>query len=348
MPHHGDEHGHVGGREPHARADVGDELDADLGVVAGVALADVVQERAEHQQVGPVGAGDERGRVGAGLHQVPVDGEAVVGVALRLAAHRLPLREHVHPEAHLVERLDDGDRAVAGEQQVDERAADVVGPRHRAAAPAAAASRSSDPRWMRVSPAGGGRRGPQHEARVGRGVGVGGEVDLAVAQHEPGTDGAVAPGPPPRRAAERRVDPLPGVVAAPRDRAGGGRQRVHERVGGRVAQRGGHAVLLLEEQPVAGAAGAAVQLHAGREQRVVGVVEGGVVALPQQAPGRLGPAEGVDVAEAAATLLEVGLEEERDLAGRLVALRAPGGTAPRASAWRASATGRALGGPGRR
>ena len=107
-------------------------------------------------------------------------------------------------------------------------------------------------------------------------------------------------------------------------------------------------VLLLEEQPVAGPAGAAVELDAGREQRVVGLLERGVVALPQEAAGRLGPAEGVHVAEPAAALLEVGLEEERHLARRLVAARAPAATAPRATAWPASATARASGGRGRR
>ena len=56
------EHRDVVGREAHAGPDRGEQLDADLGVVARVALADVVQQRAEHEQVGPVGAGDERRR----------------------------------------------------------------------------------------------------------------------------------------------------------------------------------------------------------------------------------------------------------------------------------------------
>ena len=134
VAHHRDEHVDVGRRRgPCAAPIVAHELDADLGVVARVALADVVEEGAEHEQVGPVGAGDEGGGVGARLHQVPVDGEAVVGVALRLAAHGLPLGEHVHPEAHLVERLDHRDGAVPGEEQVDQRPAHVVGPRRRAA-----------------------------------------------------------------------------------------------------------------------------------------------------------------------------------------------------------------------
>ena len=60
------EHGDVVGREAHAgRRSSATQLDADLGVVARVALADVVQQGADHEQVGPVDAGDERGGVGA-------------------------------------------------------------------------------------------------------------------------------------------------------------------------------------------------------------------------------------------------------------------------------------------
>ena len=54
-----------------------------VGVVARVALADVVEQRAEHEQVGPGDPVDELGGVGGRLPEVPVDGEAVVGVALR-------------------------------------------------------------------------------------------------------------------------------------------------------------------------------------------------------------------------------------------------------------------------
>ena len=45
------------------RADAIDELDADFGVVARVALADVVEQRAEHEQIGAIDAIDQRGRL---------------------------------------------------------------------------------------------------------------------------------------------------------------------------------------------------------------------------------------------------------------------------------------------
>ena len=84
---------------------------ADFRVVAGHALADVVQQRAEQQQFGAAArARDDRVEVAvvarsriAGVEelgadrdrfqQVPVDGEAVVRVALRARPHVLPLRE---------------------------------------------------------------------------------------------------------------------------------------------------------------------------------------------------------------------------------------------------------------
>ena len=90
---------------------------------------------------------------------------------------------------------------------------------------------------------------------------------------------------------------------------------MHERVGDCLAERLGHRVLLLEQQPVAGPARPTMELDPRREERAVGLFEDGVVALPQEVPRRLGPAEGVHVAEPAAALLQVGLEEERHLAG---------------------------------
>ncbi len=51
----------------------------------------------------------------------------------------------------------------------------------------------------------------------------------------------------------------------------------------------------------------------------MGRFQGVVVALEKDAPGRLGPAQGVHVAQAAPALLEVGLQEERHLARPFVA-----------------------------
>ena len=131
------------------------------------------------------------------------------------------------------------------------------------------ASRSSDVRSMRASawaaatatrstssgsPAG--SASAVMHTRPSRSTTPGGQV--AVARHAPA-----------ERALERRVDPLPDLVARPRDGPGGGADRRHHVVGVGVAERLGDGVLLLEQQPVAGPAGAAVQLDPGREQHVV-------------------------------------------------------------------------------
>ena len=162
---------------------VSEQLDADLGVVARVALADVVQQGAEHQQVGTVGAGDQRRRRWRRLHEVPVDGEAVVGVALRLAAHRLPLGQHVHPEARWssasitgMARCPASSRSTSARPHVGRPR---LGQRDRRCRQAV------ERRAVDAGVAGGRGRGrAQHEARVAGRVGVGGEVDLAVAEHQ--------------------------------------------------------------------------------------------------------------------------------------------------------------------
>ena len=60
----------------------------------------------------------ERGGVGGRLAQVPVDGEPVVGVALRAAPHRRPTRAASrHEQAPLVERLEHGDGGGARTEQ---------------------------------------------------------------------------------------------------------------------------------------------------------------------------------------------------------------------------------------
>ena len=165
---------------------------------------------------------------------------------------------------------------------------------------------------------GGGRCRAQHEAGVDAGISVRGQVDLAVPEHQTLTDRLVPAGPPTQGAAQRGVDPLPGVVAPPRDRAGCRGQPVHERVGGLVVERRRHRVLLLEEQPVARPARTAVELHPGRQQGVVGGLEHGVVALPEETACRLRPVQGVDVAETTSSLLQVRLEEEGHLTRDLV------------------------------
>ena len=97
------EHLDVGVRKAELRPDRAHQLHAHDRVIAGVPLAQIVEQAPEHQQVRTGDTTDERGGVGGGLPQMPVDREAVVGVALRLRAHRLPLGKQPGHEIALIE-----------------------------------------------------------------------------------------------------------------------------------------------------------------------------------------------------------------------------------------------------
>jgi hypothetical protein len=85
--------------------------------------------RADHQQVGTVDPGHQQRRPGRRLAQVPVDREAVVGVALGPASARFPFGDDHGEQAPVVEALDDGDHRRTASQQLDEPAAQIVRPR---------------------------------------------------------------------------------------------------------------------------------------------------------------------------------------------------------------------------
>ena len=79
---------------------------ADAVVQAG-ALADVVQDRGEQQQVGAVHPANQPGGLDRGLHQMPVDGVAVDRVALRQRPQPVPAGQERGDHPGLVERLPD-------------------------------------------------------------------------------------------------------------------------------------------------------------------------------------------------------------------------------------------------
>lgn len=119
----------VVGRVAHASTDRADVVDAHHGVVAGVALADVVEERADDEQVGSVDPTCERGGLHRGLHEVPwptvSGGRRCAGVSSAPG----PTRTQSYEEALLVECLDHGDRRRAGEEQPCEQLAGLRRPR---------------------------------------------------------------------------------------------------------------------------------------------------------------------------------------------------------------------------
>src|SRR5690606_6619469 len=90
---HGGQHVHVLRGQPDAGADVADHHLAGRGVVAGPALADVVQQGGDQEEVGTGDLTGVAGGVGGRLDQVAVDGETVDGVALRTVPHALPVRK---------------------------------------------------------------------------------------------------------------------------------------------------------------------------------------------------------------------------------------------------------------
>ena len=212
-----------------------------------------------------------RRRSAAASHEVPVDGEAVVGVALRPAARRLPLRQHPHQQAPLVERLDDPDGARARRAAARRARSRASAGHGSGSGGASAASRSSDAPVDRRAVRGRRRRAARSDEHrvVGR-VGVGGDV-------RPRRRAARALGASGRSPARRRARAGPRSDDADRARqvsslvhaivrAAAATSR-HQRVGVVVAERVGDRVLLLEQQAVAGPAGAAVQLDPRGEQR---------------------------------------------------------------------------------
>ena len=101
VPHQPDEDVGTALVEPDAHAQRGRRARAYFRVVTRAPLADVVEERAQQEEVGArtpcdvtvevVGLQDRRA-LGNRFERVTIDGEAVVGVPLRTRAHVRPFR----------------------------------------------------------------------------------------------------------------------------------------------------------------------------------------------------------------------------------------------------------------
>jgi hypothetical protein len=300
VAHQRDEHRDIALVKTQPRPDARHELHSGVGVVTGVALAEVVQPRAHEQQVGPGHAPGEGGGAGDRLTQMPVHGEPVVRVALRPAAHGLPFRQDAHEQASLIERLEHRDGGGTRAQQGEQGLAGVVRPRVRAAIASrpGACHRQPVQGGARDGSAGLGRGGSQPEQQhpVTARIDVGRERHLAVAEHDARSEGVIAAGDATGRTAQRRPDASPGVVARPGDETGRGRDLAHQRVGVGEPQCIGYALLLLQKQPVARLSGPSVQLDPHCEEGVVGAGQRLIVTLEQDAARHLRPTDGVDVA----------------------------------------------------
>ncbi|GAA3043074.1 hypothetical protein GCM10020000_22750 [Streptomyces olivoverticillatus] len=170
--------------------------------------------------------------------------------------------------------------------------------------------------------------GPQGQDRVVLGPGGAGEDGLAVLlDHafgerdalgfdEPSAASAAAQYPaqpgPAGAGAQHAADLAPGDVGGVGDGAGGLVDAVQQGVGVGQAEGGGDLVLLLEGETVGGPAGGQVEGVAGVEQEGAGVFEALTRGVGE--PGGGDGAQRGGVAQAAASLLEVGFEEEAELA----------------------------------
>ena len=126
----GDQDVGVGCAEAEPRRHVADDDDAGLGVVTRPALAHVVQQATDEQQVGSRHAPGERRGVGGALDEVPVDGETVDGIALRPAAYPGPVGQQALDQAGLIQGLPSRDGRMTGTKQRDQRIARLLRPWH--------------------------------------------------------------------------------------------------------------------------------------------------------------------------------------------------------------------------
>ena len=75
----------------HAWSNIADHRHADLGVIARVALSDVVEQGADDEEVWTTDTIDQLGSVCRSFPEMPVNSEPVISVALRLRPNWFPL-----------------------------------------------------------------------------------------------------------------------------------------------------------------------------------------------------------------------------------------------------------------
>ena len=203
-----------------------------------------------------------------------------------------------------------------GAEQREQRVAGRRGPRHRqrraVGQPGQRARRQRQPGLR------GGSRGAQHQGRVPGRVRRPGQHHLAVLFHHPVREraaldpAAAQPGPAqPVRLAE-------GVLGRVGHGPPGPGQHAQQDVPVEQPERGGHLVLLLEHQPVQAATGHIVQRVPGVEYLLVRGAH--LRAGRGRHPGGRDRLDRVHVSQPAAGLLQVGLEQEGQLAVVLGAL----------------------------
>ncbi len=311
-------------------------------VLGQAALADVVQQRGDHQHVGPGDPADQRGRLDAGLDDVPVDGEAVDHRGVRQQPDPLPLRQQPGQRPGLLQRLPHTEQAAPGGEHPHQEVARLVGPgvgqRRRLAHQPRGRRRGQDGVAL-----GGQRGGPQQQHGVAVRPGPAVEDDLAARQRHPRREWLERR--PPRGARRRRprqdaVDPPPGQPREVRDPP---TELAHVDLGGPLAVRAlgmtepvGDRPPGLGVDPVGGASGGRVHEVAHVEQRLTAALEVAVRHVDQpRGDQRL---EHGRVAQAALRLLQVRHGEVGELARPARAAPAPSPAARAAARARRGAT----------
>jgi hypothetical protein len=307
QPHHQRD---VVRREAHPGGHLLGQDDAGVGVVAGATLAHVVQERADQQEIGAPHRAHEVAGAGNRFEEMPVDGEPVKRVALRLAAHGVPLGEVAHEHAVFVEELHQRHHGVTATEERDERVTRLGRPRIAGLGRLRVESpqRSSSERHAEIR--GVGRRSQHQRGVVGR-RGVGDHRDLAVTEHQPRRQRFVAPG---RRAPARTFAPrpyrAPCFIRLGRDGAPGAAHARHQLVRIGDPEELGDLVLVFQQQAI-GSSGNPLQRHPSFEENLD--------CPPQTLVGTVDVGDGRectkhrDVTTSATPLLELGLERVRDV-----------------------------------
>ena len=318
------EHVDVGGGKAHARAEPARDLDADVGVVAGAALAEVVEQRAQS----PAGRAGRRGRRSAAALAVASSrcrSTVKRWYALRCGrdrtgshSGRIRVQTPRWSSASIT-----GIASRAGEQQPDEELARAgrprIGQRRRVARRAARASRGRS--RVACSAASRAARSASSGSSAGSASAV--EVHLAVAQHARR-----------RRATRSRFADAAERSAQRRPRPGATRRRSSTRSRARPRDAGHERVAVGEPERLGDARpapGARARCSAGRcagaarrARRAACRTRSARLARRARAGSHargLRPVQRVHVAQAAAAFLQIGLEHERDFAGLRVTRR---------------------------
>ncbi len=121
--------GHVGGPQAEPVTDLNGEIGTDDAVVAAASLSDVVDERAEHQQIGTSDTCGQCTCVRGSFDQVSIHRPGVHRISRRQISNRTPFRNQPAPQSGSIERLDGRDGLAAGSQQHQQIVECFLGPR---------------------------------------------------------------------------------------------------------------------------------------------------------------------------------------------------------------------------